>query len=652
MPIRASSTNRRRAKSNRLFGSGGFLAVVNPLIKRRARPQLLQLLLVTGLVASAGIGFLYYTRAATPACTVSSKLVNSCRPWLGAAVGDYPGVSSGPYAQAKAHEARIGRPLDIIHTYHPVGNNQLTSDDKTIAARANTYLFANWKPASSWAKAAGGNATANTAIDRMADSVKSVAPAKIFMTLHHEAENDVSGGGQGCSGITYKGSFGTPAEYRAMWRNVEQRFAARGATNVVWVIDYMNYSGWDCLVDDLYPGNDLVDWVMFNAYSHNSSKTFGNNVQRFVNLMSKYQSSTTNFSSKPWGIVEWNVNNASSTTAKAYYDQAKAVAEAGTYPNLKAYMIFDGVGPDGIEYRAGYNAKSQADSSKQSHYNAFANSSVFKGRAATPKPTATPKPSTPAPTVAATVTPKPSTGIKALTPGTSWQWQLTGTINETILDGATSAKKMYDIDLYDTPAATISRLKAKNITVICYFSAGSAENWRPDYASFPASVKGKGLDGWAGETWLDVRQLSILKPIMGARMDLAVSKGCDGVEPDNVDAYTNSTGFSLAAADQLAYNRMLATEAHARNLSVGLKNDVDQVAQLASNFDWALNEQCYQYNECGDYSSFIGQNKAVFGVEYKGSTSTFCPKANAANYDWLLKDLNLGATPRTACRNN
>jgi hypothetical protein len=273
---------------------------------------------------------------------------------------------------------------------------------------------------------------------------------------------------------------------------------------------------------------------------------------------------------------------------------------------------------------------------------------------ATPKPTATPsvtpKPSTtPAPTP--TTTPKPTTGIKPLTPGTSWQWQLTGTINETILDGLSNSKKMYDIDLYDTPATTISRLKAKGIAVVCYFSAGSAENWRPDYNSFPASVKGKGLDGWAGETWLDVRQLSTLKAIMGARMDLAVSKGCDGIEPDNVDAYTNDTGFPLTAADQLAYNRLLATEAHARKLSVGLKNDVDQVPTLAPTFDWALNEQCYQYSECGNYSAFVSANKAVFGVEYKGTASSFCPKANAANFDWLLKDLNLGATPRTACRN-
>jgi hypothetical protein len=250
------------------------------------------------------------------------------------------------------------------------------------------------------------------------------------------------------------------------------------------------------------------------------------------------------------------------------------------------------------------------------------------------------------------VTPPPTTpgAYKKLTPGTAWQWQLTGTINETILDSTANAKKMYDIDVYDTPAATIGRLKAKGITVICYFSAGSAEDWRSDYSSFPASVKGNGLDGWAGETWLDVRQIEVLRPIMGARMDVAKNKGCDGVEPDNVDAYTNTTGFPLTAANQAAYNRMLAQEAHNRGLSVGLKNDVDQISTLVNDFDWALNEQCYQYSECDGYKAFIAQGKAVFGVEYSLDVSKFCSAANAANYDWLKKSLDLGATPRTACR--
>ena len=64
------------------------------------------------------------------------------------------------------------------------------------------------------------------------------------------------------------------------------------------------------------------------------------------------------------------------------------------------------------------------------------------------------------------------------------------------------------------------------------------------------------------------------------------------------------------------YNRFISTEAHARNLSVGLKNDLDQIPQLVNYYDWALNEECASYNECDSYEPFITAGKAVFHVEY------------------------------------
>ncbi len=230
-------------------------------------------------------------------------------------------------------------------------------------------------------------------------------------------------------------------------------------------------------------------------------------------------------------------------------------------------------------------------------------------------------------------------------PGTSWQWQLSGTI-DTSFDVA-----MYDIDLFDTPQATIDVLHAAGRRVICYFSAGSDENWRPDAASFPAAAVGTALDGWPGERWLDTRATAV-RDIMSARLDLAVTKHCDGVEPDNVDGYENGSGFPLTAATQLDYNRFLASEAHARALSVGLKNDTDQEADLVASFDWALDEQCFQYDECDTLAPFIAANKAVFEVEYgtQSLATSVCNKADALDFDTLIKSMDLTATPRIACR--
>lgn len=228
-------------------------------------------------------------------------------------------------------------------------------------------------------------------------------------------------------------------------------------------------------------------------------------------------------------------------------------------------------------------------------------------------------------------------------PGTSWQWQLNGTLDLDL------NVEMYDIDLFDTSKEQIQSLKDQGIAVVCYFSAGSYENWRPDRQKFPRKLYGRKLDGWAGEKWLDIRQVDSLRKIMGERMDLAVQKGCDGVEPDNIDGFTNRSGFPLKSEHQLAYNKMLADEAHKRGLSIGLKNDVSQIKELEPYFDWALNEQCFQYQECEGYRHFIDNGKAVFGVEYELTPEKFCEKANEMNMDWLYKKYDL-KNFRVSCR--
>lgn len=221
------------------------------------------------------------------------------------------------------------------------------------------------------------------------------------------------------------------------------------------------------------------------------------------------------------------------------------------------------------------------------------------------------------------------------TPGTTWQWQLTGTI-DTSYD-----VQMYDIDLFNAPQSKIDQLHSDGRIVICYFSAGSWEDWRPDANGFPDSVKGSS-NGWPGEKWLDIRQLDILGPIMEDRMDLAVQKNCDGLEPDNIDGWDgNNTGFPLTADDQLTYNRWLATQAHERNLSIGLKNDLGQVNQLLNDFDWALDEECFEWDGCEALLPFISAGKAIFHVEYNKNTSQFCPQANAWGFSSMKKRLDL-----------
>ncbi len=213
----------------------------------------------------------------------------------------------------------------------------------------------------------------------------------------------------------------------------------------------------------------------------------------------------------------------------------------------------------------------------------------------------------------------------------SWHWQLQGEINSAY------NVDMYDIDLFDSSKSLIASLQADGKKVICYFSAGSYEEWRDDATLFSEEVKGKNLDGWEGEKWLDIRDSS-LEPIMVARLDLAKDKGCDGVEPDNMDNYTNDSGFSLTAEDQLAYNKFIASAAHERSLSVGLKNDLDQIVELEPFFDFSVNEECHFYNECEMMQPFIDAEKPVFHVEYE---KKYINNTNNARTEMCLDSLHL-----------
>jgi len=224
--------------------------------------------------------------------------------------------------------------------------------------------------------------------------------------------------------------------------------------------------------------------------------------------------------------------------------------------------------------------------------------------------------------------------------GASWQWQLDQPV-DTTFDVA-----VYDVDLFDTDASVVATLHAQGRKAICYFSAGSWEDWRPDVDRFPAAVIGNDYGGWPGEKWLDIRQLDLLAPVMRARLDLCRDKGFDAVEPDNIDGYTNDSGFPLTYDDQLAYNIWLAEEAHARGLSIGLKNDSEQVADLLSYFDWALTEDCFYEEWCEDMSPFIEVGKPVFAAEYTDTgmtTVAFCPQAAALGFSAILKQRGLDA---------
>lgn len=230
-------------------------------------------------------------------------------------------------------------------------------------------------------------------------------------------------------------------------------------------------------------------------------------------------------------------------------------------------------------------------------------------------------------------------GIWQPTPETPihWQWQIGSPFNLStdVISGVT----VYDIDAFDNDASVISNLHNKGCLVIAYLDFGTYEDWRDDASSFTSTILGNSVDGWKGERWFDIRSESV-RQIMGRRLDMVKQKGFDAVEPDNIDGYSNRTGFPLTAQDQIQYNKWIADECHKRGLSAGLKNDVEQAGDLVRYFDWALNEESYKYKEYSDLTVFTKANKAVFEVEY-GNNAEQKVTMNMLHFNSMTRDLDL-----------
>jgi hypothetical protein len=146
----------------------------------------------------------------------------------------------------------------------------------------------------------------------------------------------------------------------------------------------------------------------------------------------------------------------------------------------------------------------------------------------------------PPPTTSLTPLPTPNTTLPWV-PSVSDTWQIILS-HPPVLSASdqstTPNVSIFDIDLFDTPTETIHQLHTMGKKVICYFSAGSYEDWRPDASDFAKKDLGHDLDGWPGEKWLNLTSENV-RQIMKQRVNLAKEKGCDGIDPDNIDGYVS-----------------------------------------------------------------------------------------------------------------
>jgi hypothetical protein len=285
------------------------------------------------------------TPTAGPGCSVSALLVPSCGAWFGAAAN--PLGSESWDAALPAFESTIGRTVDIAHYYNS-SPKVFPSADMIKRAREpgkKRILLLNWKPemGRTWAQVAAGDPAVDAAIDAEAKYLKTTFPEKFFLGIHHEPEDDVKPAAG--SGMTAK-------DYRAMYRHVALRLKANGVTNAVFVMNYMGTPHWgsQSWFADLYPGDDVVDWIAEDPYIFGNSKDwwtdFANAVNRkdtytYPNWPGFYTWATTKHPGKPIMLGEWGVNE-QLTFGKTKADILNTVDEGlAKLPALKALVYWN-----------------------------------------------------------------------------------------------------------------------------------------------------------------------------------------------------------------------------------------------------------------------------------------------------------------------
>ena len=272
-------------------------------------------------------------------CVTGALLVPSCGVLWGAAAG---GFTTAPRdTELKSWEQLSGRTATIFHTYHK-GDEPFPTAAEIAMTRDPAHprvLLLNWKIAygSTWATVAAGGQ--DQRIDAFAARAKAYGQ-QLFLVLNHEPENDV---------VPAAGSGMTAADFAAMYRHTIRRLRAAGVTNVVNVLAYMGNEKWmaQSWWADLYPGDDVVDWVGLDSYV--SAEQGYYHYGTFADLLDRQPTGGTGWydwvvsrhPGKPIMVAEWGVYHRVGTPADKAPAYATVLPELAKRPAIKAIVYFD-----------------------------------------------------------------------------------------------------------------------------------------------------------------------------------------------------------------------------------------------------------------------------------------------------------------------
>jgi glycosyl hydrolase family 114 len=189
---------------------------------------------------------------------------------------------------------------------------------------------------------------------------------------------------------------------------------------------------------------------------------------------------------------------------------------------------------------------------------------------------------------------------------------------------------------------------AKGLYNVCYVNAfqtqpGEQDDWDSDLLLRDAAGKVVIDEDW-NEPLLDLRTADKRRRIatkVNSWIDGCATDGYQAVEPDNYDSYTRSKNL-LTAGQAKEFLTLLATHAHSRNLAIAQKNTADLAAdRLTVGLDFAVAEECGQYDECATYADAFDNNVLV--IEYTAPGLRKACAAYGSRLSIVQRDLDVTA---------
>ncbi|KRB38932.1 endo alpha-1,4 polygalactosaminidase [Microbacterium sp. Root180] len=191
---------------------------------------------------------------------------------------------------------------------------------------------------------------------------------------------------------------------------------------------------------------------------------------------------------------------------------------------------------------------------------------------------------------------------------------------------------------------------AEGLYSICYVNGfqtqpGELDAWPDDLLLTDAAGDTVFDADWPDEALLDTStddNRAAIVEIVAPWIRECADAGYQGVEFDNLDTYARSDG-ALTFEQNAALAALLVDVAHDAGLAAGQKNAAEDAEALraASGFDFAVVEECAQFEECEAYEDVYGDH--VIAIEYDEATFRAACDEERMPESAVLRDRDLAA---------